>query len=48
MSIKFYNLDKKFEGGMKDFLDLHDMVDLSYEIAIEVTDNDQFCSASNL
>ena len=41
MSIKFYNLEKRFEGGMKDFLDFHGMAELSYEIEIEVTDNDK-------
>lgn len=41
MSIKFYNLEKIFEDGMKEFLDFHGMSNLSYEIEIEVTNDDK-------
>ena len=40
MSIKFDNLDNRFESGMKDFLKYHNMLDLPYDINVDITVKD--------
>jgi len=39
--IRFINLENRFESGMSDFLAFHKMSDLSFEIEIEMSENDR-------